>query len=70
MDYAAEQLGHFLPALAPVVGGVARILPQRLSGFAWPLPIGAVPATGSVRRISVKCIRLLVRILPCFTYLQ
>lgn len=46
MDYAAEQLGHFLPALAPVVGGVARILPQRLSGFAWPLPIGEILVTG------------------------
>ena len=45
MDYAAEQLGHFLPALAPVVGGVARILPQRLSGFAWPLPIGEILVT-------------------------
>jgi 2-polyprenyl-3-methyl-5-hydroxy-6-metoxy-1,4-benzoquinol methylase len=45
MDYAAEQLGHFLPAMAPVVGGVARVLPRRLAGYAWPLPIGEILVT-------------------------
>jgi 2-polyprenyl-3-methyl-5-hydroxy-6-metoxy-1,4-benzoquinol methylase len=45
MDYAAEQLAHLTPALAPVARTVARILPRRLGAYAWPLPLGEILAS-------------------------
>ena len=45
IDYAAEQLGHFTPALAPLARGIGRILPGRLARYPWPIPVGEIFVT-------------------------
>lgn len=49
IDYAAEQLGHFTPALAPLARGLGRILPGRLARYPWPIPVGEVFVTAKRR---------------------
>lgn len=50
IDYAAEQLGHFTPALAPLVRGLGRILPRRLADHPWPIPVGEIFVTATRSR--------------------
>jgi len=50
LGYAAEQLAHFTPPLAPLARGLSRILPARLTDYPWPMPLGEIFVTA--RRAS------------------